>query len=136
MRRRQFLIALTGLTFAFPQMAHADYVDSVVAQLEAQGYRDIEITRTLLGRVRVLATHAQGVRELVINPRTGELLRDVWTTAGGRTVPSATIPSTTSGTEGERSDSDDDEDDGDDDSDNDDGDDDDGDDDDDDRDDD
>lgn len=87
MNRRRFLIALAGWSVAFPQLAYADYVDSVVAQLEGQGYWDIEVTRTLLGRTRILATNDRGVRELVLNPRTGELLRDAWTTEEGEAIP-------------------------------------------------
>jgi hypothetical protein len=88
MQRRQFIIALTAFSMAFPGAALADYADSVVAQLTVQGYRDIDVTRTLLGRTRIVATSDQGTRELVINPRTGELLRDVWMTNSGRTSPS------------------------------------------------
>lgn len=88
MPRRQFIVALTAIFVTFPGVALADYADSVVAQLTAQGYSDIDVTRTLLGRTRIVATSNHGTRELVINPRTGELLRDVWITSSGRTSPS------------------------------------------------
>ena len=59
--------------------AHADedYVEDLVKLLETQGYVDISVTRTLLGRVRIVAVNSKGRRELICNPRTGEVLRDI-----------------------------------------------------------
>lgn len=87
MKRRLLLTAFTLLTLAFPVAAHADLVDDMVQILSQQGYDDIEVTRTLLGRTRILATNEQGTRELVINPRTGEVLRDIWTNRNGENLP-------------------------------------------------
>lgn len=67
--------------------AHADYVDSVLAQLRAQGYRQISVSNTLLGRSRVFAKGKGGTREIIMNPRTGEILRDLWTSADGSSGP-------------------------------------------------
>ncbi len=51
--------------------------DPVVEQLRQQGYVEFEVSRTLLGRVRVIALMpGGGRREIVINPATGEILRD------------------------------------------------------------
>jgi hypothetical protein len=51
--------------------------DVVVQQLRDQGYTGFKVSRTLLGRVRVLAWTPDGERrELVFNPRSGEILRD------------------------------------------------------------
>ena len=53
-----------------------DLQSSVIAQLREQGYTEIIVTRTFLGRMRFVAL-ADGVeREIVINPSTGEVLRD------------------------------------------------------------
>ena len=46
-------------------------------RLVEAGFGKIEVTRTLLGRVRIVGTKGKVRRELVINPRTGEILRDV-----------------------------------------------------------
>jgi hypothetical protein len=54
------------------------FADSVVGQLRAQGFDRIEVERTMLGRVRIQADHADGSREIILNPRTGEILRDLW----------------------------------------------------------
>lgn len=48
----------------------------VVRQLRAQGYRNIRVQRTWLGRVRIVADSRLGRREIVLNPSTGAILRD------------------------------------------------------------
>ena len=52
--------------------------DSIVAQLSQQGFRNITVSRTFLGRTRILATSNDLRREIVFNPTTGEILRDYW----------------------------------------------------------
>ena len=52
--------------------------DQVVSQLKAQGYDSIRVSRTLLGRTRIIADSDESRREIVVNPRTGEILRDFW----------------------------------------------------------
>lgn len=64
-----------ALTLAAPAAAQTAQ-EQVVAQLRAQGYRRIRISRTLLGRVRILAVGPAGKREVVLNPATGAILRD------------------------------------------------------------
>lgn len=78
MKRREFLSGLAvSLVLASPAAAQ-DYVDSIVSQLREQGYRSIVQERTLLGRVRIVADRKDGEREIIVNPRTGEILRDLW----------------------------------------------------------
>lgn len=86
MERRQFLLGLTasvallasgGMAFA------ASFSEDVVAQLVRLGFSDITAETTLLGRVRILAHRGDGVREIVLNPRTGEVLRDTWMPVAG-----------------------------------------------------
>lgn len=77
MNRRVFLTAgLLSLALAGPGMAN-DRVDQIVLALQGEGYSRIEIGRTWLGRTRIVATGEQGTREIVIQPSTGEVLRDV-----------------------------------------------------------
>ncbi|MGC8202062.1 hypothetical protein ACP2AV_05095 [Aliiroseovarius sp. PTFE2010] len=52
--------------------------DRVVEQLKDQGYARIQITRTLLGRTRIVATGNAARREIILNTNTGEILRDYW----------------------------------------------------------
>lgn len=83
MKRRDFFLGLAvGIALGSPVFAEA-VVDSVVRQLRNLGFRSIVQERTLLGRVRITARRKDGLREIIINPRTGEILRDLWTTAGG-----------------------------------------------------
>lgn len=76
-RRAFFALGVAGLAFvALP--AHAeDYAGQITAQLRAQGYTDISVRRTLLGRMQILAQSAHQRREIIIDPRTGEILRDL-----------------------------------------------------------
>ena len=48
----------------------------IVWQLVEQGFYEFEISRTLLGRVRIVAISKDFWREIVFNPYNGELLRD------------------------------------------------------------
>lgn len=52
--------------------------DSIVRQLTQQGFRDITVSRTFLGRVRIMAMSDDLRREIVFNPATGEIIRDYW----------------------------------------------------------
>ncbi|MEH7827517.1 hypothetical protein [Gemmobacter denitrificans] len=71
---------LLTLTLGLVQPAQAETlpvaVQEIVAQLEYQGYRQIKVNRTWLGRVRIVAVVNSAEREIVINPTTGEILRD------------------------------------------------------------
>ena len=48
----------------------------LVGQLRAQGYSGIRVTHTWLGRVRIDARLDMFRREIILNPNTGEILRD------------------------------------------------------------
>ncbi|MEL6620140.1 MAG: PepSY domain-containing protein [Pseudomonadota bacterium] len=50
--------------------------DQVVMRLQDLGYTRISIGRTLLGRVRIVASGPPGKREIILNPSTGAILRD------------------------------------------------------------
>lgn len=78
MRRRQLLLALALWSLAGPGLARS-VTERVARDLSRQGFTSIEISRTLLGRDRVVATGPDGRREVIVNPRTGEILRDLWT---------------------------------------------------------
>ncbi len=77
MNRRTMLLALS--VALLPSQLLAGYEDDVVRQLRTQGFRDIEVSRTLLGRSRIEAQNDNGSREIILNPRTGEILRDLFT---------------------------------------------------------
>jgi hypothetical protein len=115
------LIICIGL-IGLPHFAAAQSVeDQVVAQLQEQGFSGIEVHRTFLGRLRFTAESGHFYRELVINPQTGEVLRDYIRRLednDGDKVPRILIPNRTSSEEND--DDDEDDDDGDDDDDDDD----------------
>ncbi len=50
--------------------------DTLVAELRAQGFTKITLTRTWLGRILIIGMDEAGQREIVVNPNTGEILRD------------------------------------------------------------
>ena len=86
MKRRLFLIGLATTSVlaavAGPALA-ATYAEDVVAQLNQLGFSNITVETTWLGRIKILATRGDGVREIILNPRTGEILRDVWMPMSG-----------------------------------------------------
>ena len=82
MQRRKFLF-LASTAIAVPGWAVAGPVeDQIVALLSEQGYTTIKMSRTLLGRRRIVAIGAERRREIIFNPRTGEILRDFWEEIG------------------------------------------------------
>jgi hypothetical protein len=83
LKRRNFLVvAVAGLAAATPAVAQ-DIVASIIGQLRKQGFQSVLEERTLLGRVKIIATRQDGRREIIVNPRTGEILRDLWTPGAG-----------------------------------------------------
>lgn len=67
-----FLLAASLATASYAAEPEA----VLVAQLEKAGYTIEIVSTTLLGRIRIDATRDGIRREIVINPRTGEILRD------------------------------------------------------------
>lgn len=88
MNRRRFLSATAGLACLLA--AGAGFaetpVDKVIRQLRNQGFAEIASTRTLLGRARVVAERGEYRREIILNPGSGEILRDIWLDDNGNAV--------------------------------------------------
>ena len=76
------------------------FADQVVRQLVAQGYGNIQVEATLLGRLRIKGSNGQGLREIILNPKTGEILRDMWLDADGNPIL-AQLPSSGQGSGGD-----------------------------------
>lgn len=51
-------------------------LNMVKAALQGQGYTVDTVTRTLLGRVRLIASDGAVWREIVLDPSSGQILRD------------------------------------------------------------
>ncbi len=90
MNRRHLLVFGLAAVVAGPCFA-SGFQDEIVATLRAQGYDQITVEVTLLGRVKITAFKMSNQREIVINPRTGEILRDLWLTADGRVASSPPV---------------------------------------------
>lgn len=60
------------------QVSAQQVQDSIIVRLTEQGFTRMRISNTLLGRVRIVATSPEFSREIIFNPRTGEILRDYW----------------------------------------------------------
>ena len=91
MKRRVFLargaVGVLGAAFVGSAACADGFQTAVVAQLRSQGYREINVERTMLGRVRIVGAKGSGSREIILNPRTGEILRDVSLAEDGRIAP-------------------------------------------------
>ena len=89
-RRRVMACLAAGLLTLGPMVAPVmaqDIGDVLVAQLRDQGFAVQSLETTWLGRLRILATRGGGQREIIVNPRTGEILRDIFTGhSGGATI--------------------------------------------------
>lgn len=82
MQRRGVVAGL--ILMAVPGVVRAeDLADEVVRALQRQGYSRIRVGRTFLGRTRITASSPKRKREIILNPRTGEILRDYWEDADG-----------------------------------------------------
>lgn len=91
MKRRTFLVGLTatsGLALAGAAAMAETFADAVISQLTRQGFSNIAVETTWLGRLRILGNRQDGRREIILNPRTGEVLRDTWQAAtSGTSMP-------------------------------------------------
>ncbi|MDC0738734.1 hypothetical protein N6L24_10620 [Cognatishimia sp. SS12] len=68
------LLFLAAMVLCAP--ASATTLEALLAELEAQGYHEIEISRTWLGRIRIEAESATHERELILDRGSLEILRD------------------------------------------------------------
>lgn len=76
MRRLLSLALIAAVGLASPGFAQS-LEERVIAELQRDGYCRINRTRTLLGRVRIIGLKPFYLREVVINPSTSEILRDI-----------------------------------------------------------
>ena len=76
-RRVAIALGLAVICLPLPVFAQ-DFAQSIAQQLRDQGYGNVSIKNTWLGRTRISATGATGKREIIVNPTTGEILRDIW----------------------------------------------------------
>lgn len=90
------LVAAAGLMLMSASHAGAeDLADSIVSQLHSQGFSSVDVSTTFLGRVRIEASNTAYHREIVLNPRTGEILRDYQETLRDESSQTVSIADTT-----------------------------------------
>jgi hypothetical protein len=77
MKNRHLIVFFCAILAAAPVYA-SDYEEDVISYLRQQGYKNVTVSTTMLGRSKIVAINAKGRREIVLNPRTGEILRDLW----------------------------------------------------------
>jgi hypothetical protein len=78
MPRRKLMLGLAVLLTLPRALMAQNAPDQIVKQLHTQGYTTISVERTWLGRTRILASNPEAQREIIVNPTTGEILRDFW----------------------------------------------------------
>ena len=61
---------------SFEVAQNRTYLD-VVASLEAEGYEITDVSKTWLGRIKIVATSKANLREVIVSRTTGEILSDV-----------------------------------------------------------
>jgi hypothetical protein len=71
---RRLFLAAAGVAAG---AVRADPVDDITAEIRDQGFRITRVQRTLLGRVRIIGLSDDYRREVVIDPTTGEIRRDL-----------------------------------------------------------
>lgn len=85
-------LVIAILFATLPHLLSAEDLRAQIAeQLRSQGYANVEITKTWLGRLRFEAFKDDTQREIIVNPRTGEILRDFQSTANGAMKPGVQI---------------------------------------------
>lgn len=93
------MAGLTTLSLAVPALAQGVEAQ-LVAGLRAQGYVILEEGRTFFGRLRIVAENDSLHREIVVNPETGEVLRDYAVLLADRAANGKGAAPSSSGSEG------------------------------------
>jgi hypothetical protein len=73
-----------------------DRVGAVVAKFQALGYHVVDMSRTLLGRIRLTLENAFEVRQIVVSRSTGEIMYDATLATNGAANAAASAKSSTS----------------------------------------
>lgn len=76
MKRREFLLSGTIFLATSGTALASQGEDEVTLRLRREGFRVTERTRTWLGRIKIQARKGRKLREIVLDPTSGEVLRD------------------------------------------------------------
>jgi DNA-binding CsgD family transcriptional regulator len=69
------LATLLMVASALPGLA-GPFEDEIAQHLRAQGFAEIDVNRSFLGRSQIIARNTEYFREIIVNPVTGVILRD------------------------------------------------------------
>ncbi len=96
MRTLFIRIALALLLGTSAAMAEtkSQLTEPIVSRLQEEGYVVVQIKRTWLGRILIISQNGEFLREVVINPHTGEILRDKLFALDGSNGAVAPMPDT------------------------------------------
>ncbi len=83
LNRRAFLAIGAAMALTPLPAAAGTVEDFFIKELKAQGYTEFETGYTWLRRLRIVALSPTYRREIIVNPRTGEILRDFWVRRDG-----------------------------------------------------
>ena len=75
--QRLTMMAMVLVALASAPALAATYDQTLISLLQKQGYSDVTASRTMLGRTRVVAIGSDHMREIILDPNTGEILRDL-----------------------------------------------------------
>lgn len=73
---RTIALSLTLMLTPIAALANPDIAAPVIERIESQGYTVEEVRRSWLGRLIITARNKDSQREIVLNRKTGEVLRD------------------------------------------------------------
>ncbi len=76
---RRIVLAMVLAGSLFGAAVAGPMADRLVSDLDNLGFDSISVSRTWLGRTRIVADGQDGQREIIFNPVTGEILRDLYT---------------------------------------------------------
>ena len=76
-------LVLGGLMAASPVFA-GGLADKIAQKMTQLGFSGVRVEETFLGRARITGTRAGVSREIIVNPNTGEILRDLWLNSDGQ----------------------------------------------------
>ena len=80
---RRVLVTILALAAACGGPVWAEEpVDRILRDLKKLGYDNISVESTWLRRTRIFAISDEAQREIILNPNTGEILRDLWIPLG------------------------------------------------------
>lgn len=81
MHRRHLFMTIAAISLMASAALAEGVADQISRQLRDQGFAQITVTQTWLGRTRIVGNSKNGQREIIVNAQTGEILRDLFTGA-------------------------------------------------------